>query len=236
MSVCTEPLTACDHATVILEVIVLDATDARAAADGGADRLELVTDMDQAGLTPSPATFDQVKTAVGLPVRVMLRDAPGYAARDLTALAATARELRRAGADEFVLGFLDPAGDVDLPAVRSILEALDGCRWTFHRALDHSRDRTSAWQAISELPGLDQVLTAGSPTGVPDGLPTLRADAAAGHAARILAGGALHTEHIAPLRAAGVRAFHAGSGVRPGATWSAPVDPALVSTWRSHLS
>ena len=114
-----------------------------------------------------------------------------------------------------MLGFLTQDGDIDRLAAESILEALDGCRWTFHRALDHSRNRTSAWQTITALPGLDQVLTAGSPTGVPDGLPTLRAEAAAGHAPRILAGGALHTGHLAPLLAAGVRAFHTGSGVRP---------------------
>lgn len=222
-------------ADAILEVIVLDATDARAAAQGGADRLELVSGIDQSGLTPSVATFVQVRAAVDLPVRVMLRDAPGYAPRDLTALAATARELRRAGADQFVLGFLDPGGDVDRPAVESILEAVDGCPWTFHRALDHSRNRTSAWQSITSLPGLDQVLTAGSPAGASDGLPALCAEAADGHAHRILAGGALHTAHIAPLRAAGVRAFHTGTGVRPGATWSTPVDPHLVGIWRDHV-
>jgi copper homeostasis protein len=220
----------------ILEVIVLDAADARAAAAGGADRLELVAGMEHGGLTPSVAAFTEVSTAADRPVRVMLRDAPGYAPRDLIALAQTTRQLRRAGADQFVLGFLDPAGDVDLPAMESILEALDGCRWTFHRALDHSRNRTSAWESITGLPGLDQVLTAGSPAGVPDGLPTLRAEAAAGRAGRILAGGALHTGHLAPLLAAGVRAFHTGTGVRPGGTWSTPVDPGLVGIWRDHLS
>jgi copper homeostasis protein len=207
----------------ILEVVVLDARAARAAAAGGADRLELVADSARAGLTPWIATFVEVSEAV---------DAP----RNLTALAATARELRRAGATEFVLGFLHPDGHVDRPAVESILEVLDGCPWAFHRALDHARNRTSAWRSISGLPGLDQVLTAGSPTGVADGLATLGAEAAAGHAHRILAGGALHTGHIAPLLAAGVRAFHTGTGVRRDATWSTPVDPALVGTWRDHPS
>jgi copper homeostasis protein len=219
---------------VILEVIALDATDARAAASGGADRLELVAGMDQGGLTPSVETFVEVRAAVDLPVRVMLRDCTGYAPSDLTALVSHARELRRVGADEFVLGFLDPAGDVDLAAVSAVLAVLDGCRWTFHRALDHSRNRTSAWQAITDLPGLDQVLTAGSPAGVPSGLPTLRAEAPA-ESSRILAGGALQIDHLAPLVEAGVRAFHTGSGVRAGGSWSSPVDAAMVATWRSHL-
>jgi hypothetical protein len=48
--------------------------------------------------------------------------------------------------------------------------------------------------------------------------------AGSGTAHRILAGGALRTGYIAPLLAAGVRAFHTGTGVRRDATWSTPVD------------
>ena len=68
----------CDDAAVpqsILEVIALDAADARAARDGGADRIELVADMRRQGLTPAVATFAAVRAAVGIPVRVMLRAA-----------------------------------------------------------------------------------------------------------------------------------------------------------------
>src|SRR3954471_6181385 len=80
----------CDDAAMpqsILEVIALDATDARAARAGGADRVELVADMRRQGLTPSIATFAAVRAAVDLPVRVMLRAEDGYALSDPAALA-----------------------------------------------------------------------------------------------------------------------------------------------------
>jgi copper homeostasis protein len=214
----------------ILEVIALDAVDARAAQEGGADRIELVAAMCRDGLTPDLETFAQVKAATDLPVRVMLRDQDGYGHSREAGLGARAAAFRRAGADQFVLGFLDARGAVEVP----LLEALDGCRWTFHRAVDHAADRAAALGAIRTLPGVDFVLTAGSPAGVGAGLEVLRAEAGRHSGPRILAGGGLRPEHVAPLRAAGVDAFHIGSGARRDG-WGAPVDARLVRAWRSLL-
>jgi copper homeostasis protein len=214
----------------ILEVIALTAADARAARDGGADRIELVTAMARDGLTPELETFERVRAATDLPVRVMLRDTDGYGRGAAAELDERAARFRRAGAREFVLGFLDARGAVDVP----VLEALHGCAWTFHRAVDHAADRAAALRAIRALPGVDQVLTAGSPAGVGAGLEVLRAEAARAAGPRILAGGGLRPEHVAPLRSAGVDAFHIGSGARRGG-WDAPVDAALVRRWRSLL-
>ncbi|PRY25649.1 copper homeostasis protein [Pseudosporangium ferrugineum] len=214
----------------ILEVIALTPADAVAAREGGADRVELVTDMRRQGLTPAIATYAAVREA-GLPVRVMLRGQDGYALGDAEGLVRAAAALREAGADEFVLGFLDAAGAVDLAAVEAVLTVIEGCRWTFHRAIDHAADRAAAWAALSGLPGLDCVLTAGGPDGVGAGLATLVAEA--GHRPRVLAGGGLRPGHVAPLLDAGVDAFHTGSAVRPGGRWDAPVDAALVRAWRA---
>jgi len=220
-------------AETILEVIALDAADARAARAGGADRIELVADMRRQGLTPSVATFAAVRAAVDLPVRVMLRATDGYALSDPDAMLDAAAGLRAEGADEFVLGFLDARGAVDPVAVKTVLGAIEGCRWTFHRALDHATDRAAARQALAGLPGLDCVLTAGGPATVEEGLATLTAEA--GSAPRVLAGGGLRRHHVAPLLAAGVDAFHTGSAVRPDGRWDAPVDSALVAAWRAAL-
>ncbi|KAA0923116.1 copper homeostasis protein CutC, partial [Streptomyces apricus] len=156
----------------VLEVIALDVEDAVAAEAGGADRLELVTDMAADGLTPPVAAFAGIRAAVGIPLRVMIRLADGFDAGDVRALARAARELRAAGAEEFVLGFLDAAGDPDLPALEAVLAELDGCRWTFHRAIDRAADRDALRKRIGDLPGLDTYLTAGAAGGVDEGLPT----------------------------------------------------------------
>ncbi|MCX5141960.1 MULTISPECIES: copper homeostasis protein CutC [unclassified Streptomyces] len=222
----------------VLEVIALDAEDAVAAQAGGADRLELVTDMAADGLTPSCATFAAIRAAVDIPLRVMLRVADGFAAGDVGILVRKARELRAEGADEFVLGFLDEGGHADLVAVERIVAGLDGCNWTFHRAIDRAADRDALRKSLADLPGLDTYLTAGSPAGVDDGIPTLLVEAARkgepGYEPQILVGGGLRLEHLPELLDAGIDAVHIGGAARPGG-WSGPVDAAAVREWRDVL-
>ena len=216
----------------LLEVIALDARDAVAAQEGGADRVELVADMAADGLSPSPATVAEVRAAVDIPVRVMLRLAGGFAPGDLGALVRRTVELKDAGAEEFVLGFLTADGVVDLPAVTRVVKAIDGEPWTFHRAIDHCADRAALRSAVAELPGLDGFLTAGAATGVDDGIATLVAEASGPQA--ILAGGGLGLTHLPRLREAGIDAFHIGSAVRPQG-WESPVSAEAVRTWRAAV-
>ncbi|MCX4973488.1 copper homeostasis protein CutC [Streptomyces sp. NBC_00620] len=222
----------------VLEVIALGVEDAVAAEAGGADRLELVTDMAADGLTPAVETFAGIRAAVDVSLRVMLRLADGFAAGDVDALVRVAGELRTAGADEFVLGFLDEHGGVDLTAVERIVAELDGCRWTFHRAIDRAADRDALRKQLADLPGLDAYLTAGSPDGVDDGLPTLLVEAARrgepGYEPQIMVGGGLRLDHVPQLRAAGIDAFHIGGAARPGG-WTGPVSAEAVGEWRRVL-
>ncbi|MFJ6012922.1 copper homeostasis protein CutC [Streptomyces sp. NPDC092952] len=222
----------------VLEVIALDAEDAVAAQAGGADRLELVTDMAADGLTPSCATFAEIRAAVDIPLRVMLRVADGFAAGDIEVLVAKAHELRAAGAEEFVFGFLDDRGRPDLVAVERLIAELDGCPWTFHRAIDRAADRDALRKRLADMPGLDTYLTAGSARGVDEGIPTLLAEAARkgqpGYEPQILVGGGLRLEHLPELLAAGIDAVHIGGAARP-LGWSGPVDAAAVREWRTVL-
>ncbi|MFF3765694.1 copper homeostasis protein CutC [Streptomyces sp. NPDC001922] len=222
----------------ILEVIALTAEDAVAARSGGADRLEVVTDMASDGLTPSREAFAEIRAAVDLPLRVMLRPQAGFGVADIRRLCGTAAELRAEGADAFVLGFLDHEGHPDLVAVEMLMAVIDGCPWTFHRAIDRAADRHALRTRIAALPGVDTFLTAGSPAGVDDGLPTLLAEAARsgdpGYEPRIMAGGGLRLDHLPTLRAAGIDAFHIGSAARPEG-WTAPVSAAAVEEWRAAL-
>ncbi|MFE8947579.1 copper homeostasis protein CutC [Streptomyces sp. NPDC007856] len=222
----------------VLEVIALDVEDAVAAQAGGADRLELVTDMAADGLSPAPATVARIRAAVDIDLRVMLRLADGFAAGDVDGLVRVAGGLREAGADQFVLGFLDADGVVHLAAVERVVQALDGCAWTFHRAIDRAADRDALRKQLADLPGLDTYLTAGAAGGVDEGLPTLVAEAGRrgepGYGQTLLVGGGLRLEHVPRLRAAGIDAFHIGGAARPSG-WEGPVFEGAVREWRRAL-
>ncbi|WP_122619621.1 copper homeostasis protein CutC [Streptomyces sp. Tu 4128] len=222
----------------VLEVIALDVEDAVAAQAGGADRLELVNDMAADGLTPSAETVAAIRAAVDIDLRVMLRLADGFAAGDVERLTRLAGRMREAGATEFVLGFLDPDGDVDLHAVERIAGVLHGCRWTFHRAIDRAANRDALRKQLGDFPGLDTYLTAGAAGGVDEGMTVLLAEARRrgepGYEQQLLVGGGLRLDHVPGLLAAGIDAFHIGGAARPSG-WAGPVSAEAVAEWRRVL-
>ena len=183
---------------------------------GGADRLELASWMEYSGFDPSVATFETIREAVSVPLRVMIRRREGFSAggvQGVAELVHTAEALRRAGADEFVLGWLDPDGTVDVEAVRAVLDALGGAKWTFHKAIDSTSNRAAVYDAIRKLPGLDTVLTSGGFQASGDGLDVLRGEAEHERSVggpRVLVGGGLAQDALPGLRGAGLDAFHVG--------------------------
>src|SRR5215218_5426095 len=92
---------------MLLEVIVQTVDDALAAQDGGADRLELVRDLDVGGLTPSMALVDAIQDATQLPLRVMVRENGGFTVGDgeLRTLRAAVAALAGRNVDGLVMGF-----------------------------------------------------------------------------------------------------------------------------------
>jgi len=222
----------------LLEVVVLHAADAERAEAGGADRLELTTSLTDR-LSPEPAVVGQVRRATSLPIRVMLRLRHGYSTdgAEVVRLKGLLNNYRAVGAEGVVLGFLNGHTEVDTAVVTEILSEHPDIRWTFHRAVDACISSNRAWRDLRGLPGLDQVLTAGSARSVSDGLDDLVARAQVDQFARrvIMAGGGLLPEHVPWLTRAGVRAFHIDASARPQGSAKAYVDPGLIRTWRSLI-
>ena len=158
----------------LLEVIVRHGADAERAEAGGADRLELVGTMEHDGLSPEPGLVEQVRAATSLPVRAMLRLREGFGTDggEMAHLKGLVSAYAAAGADGLVLGFLNAHTEIDVEVVTEVVaDAAVG--WTFHRAVDSCISTDRAWRELRRLPGLDQVLTAGSARGVSEGLDEL---------------------------------------------------------------
>jgi copper homeostasis protein len=222
----------------LLEVIVRHGADAQRAEAGGADRVELVGTMEHDGLSPEPGLVEQVRAATTLPIRAMLRLREGFGTDggEVAHLKGLVAAYESAGADGLVLGFLNSHTEIAVDVVTEVVaDARPG--WTFHRAVDSCISTDRAWRELRHLPGLDQVLTAGSARGVSEGLDELVERARADEFARrtIMAGGGLLPEHVPWLARAGVRAFHIGSSARPLGSWKAYVDADLVHTWRTLI-
>lgn len=149
---------------MLLEVCVDSLTSARAAAEGGADRLELCSALAVGGLTPYAALLRQIKQVCRLPVRCLMRPRAGdflYGEEEIQLLCEQMHTLREAGADGFVLGALTPEGDLDETAMVRLLAACEGLPATLHRCIDVAKDPEEVYRAAARL-GVDTVLTSGA--------------------------------------------------------------------------
>lgn len=215
---------------------VLHERDVPGAAEGGADRLLLAT---AEGRSPDLSLASSVLRESPVPVRVVLRLNDGHTTTggEFTRLAGLAGEYLALGAEGVVFGFLDDDLEVDVATCTALAEALPGVPWTFPEAVDACLDPRRTWRRLLELPGLDAVLSAGSPQGLQVGYDDLLALAQSGPriAELMLPGGGLVPEHVPWLARAGVRQFHVGPQVRPGATYKSYVDAGHVRAWRMLL-
>ena len=219
----------------LLQVAVCDESDARRAAEGGADRLLVVGEWRDQGYSPEPRMVARLTRQVDLPARPLLRLRAGFRTDggEVTRLVGLIASYLDSGAEGMVLGFLDGYLQPDVEVIQALI-ADGGWPWSFDRAIDHCLQQDAAWRIVAGQPNLDGIITAGSPEGVERGLDTLIARARKDPWARqvMVVGGGLAPEHVAWLSRAGVRAFQLDTQVRPGGDWSAPVDADLVRSWR----
>lgn len=147
----------------VLEICVDSLASARAAAQGGADRLELCSALLAGGLTPYEALLRQIKAESDIPVRCLMRPRAGdflYTPEELEMLRLQILQLKAAGADGFVIGCLTVDGELDMEAMKPLVEACGGKGITLHRCIDVSRDLKKTYLDAKAL-GIDTVLTSG---------------------------------------------------------------------------
>jgi copper homeostasis protein len=221
---------------LLLEVIVQTEADARAAEDGGADRLEVVRAIRAGGLTPPLPLVHAIARATSLPLRVMVRENAGYALEDgeLPVLCRAAAELAEAGVDGIVVGFAR-AGVIAIDDLSRVLEAAPGVRATFHRAFDTIDDPLGAIDSLARVAQIDRILTDGG-----GGSAQARCDRLHSYAARgagrlgIIAGSGVNDEALALFARTGcVREAHVGRAAREGGDPEGPVSATRVRRLRA---
>lgn len=186
-----------------LEVIVMSAAEARVAAAGGADRLELVRDLDTGGLTPELEIVREVTAAVSIPVRVMLRENASMSlanAAELKTLQTKAAQIQALPINGLVMGWVTSAGAVDVSSLEAVLAHAGQCPVTFHRAFEHLADPFAGIRVLKRFPQIDKILTNGGPGSWAERKQRLRAwsDTALPEI-HILVGGGLSDTEIADL-------------------------------------
>lgn len=198
---------------MILEICVDSLDSAITAARGGADRIELCSDLLEGGITPSAGLIQTVRKHLDIEVYVMIRPRGGdfvYTENELQVMEADLREVARLGADGVVLGALSQAGNIDLANTRRLVTAAKPMKVTFHRAIDMAIDPLQACEDVIAT-GAHRILTSGGCQKAMEGAPTIAqmAKITAGRIAMMVGSGINASTVKAIAQETGAQEFHA---------------------------
>lgn len=187
------------------EVCVDSIDSALAAERGGADRVELCSDLIEGGLTPSYGVLTVARERLRIGVMVMVRPRGGdfcYSEAEFAAMLHDVRMAKESGANGVVFGVLTPDGDVDAERTGRLVAEARPLPVTFHRAFDMTRDPFAALDTLVGL-GVDRLLTSGQEPSVLEGLELIaRLVERAGGRIIVMPGGGITDRNVGRIRAA----------------------------------
>ncbi len=160
-----------------IEICANSVESAVKAQEGGAYRVELCAGIPEGGTTPS---FGEMRMARQLlqetKLHVIIRPRGGdflYSQLEQEIMLHDIKVARQLGADGVVFGCLTAEGNVDIPAMKKLMNAVGDMNVTFHRAFDMCRNPKEALEDIIEL-GCTRILTSGLEANAFKGIPTLK--------------------------------------------------------------
>ena len=180
-------------------------------AEGGAECAELCEALEVGGVTPSYGTLSSCKDII--PTRVLIRCRPGnyiYNDDEVAIMCEDIKMVKNLGYEGVVIGALTADGDVDVPAVKKMMAAGEGMKFTFHRAIDACNNPLDAIETLISL-GFDKVLTSGCKPTAYDGIDVIREmQTLFGDRINIMAGGGINENNVERVvTATGIKNVHA---------------------------
>ncbi len=146
-----------------LEVCIDSVESAIIAQEGGADRLEICSNLVIGGTTPGVSQFKQIRKACDIDLNVLIRPRFGdflYTDAEFQMISDDIRMFRELGADGVVVGCLKADGSLDSDRMGALRKQAGPLQMTLHRAFDVCRDPAQALEDAVSL-GVDTILTSG---------------------------------------------------------------------------
>ena len=158
---------------IIREVCIESINQAKEAERLGADRLELCSNLHLDGLTPKIDDVYEVIKTIQIPVKVMVRCRGGNFSYDENETSKMEREVevfKSMGVQEIVLGALTSSNLIDQKATTRLVNRAFPMDVTFHKAIDDTCDILDQIGILSEINGINSILTSGGEKNAAEGV------------------------------------------------------------------
>jgi copper homeostasis protein len=221
---------------ILLEICLDSVESAVAAQQGGAHRVELCSNLDVGGTTPSFSLIEEVRKLISIKLHVMVRPRGGdfcYSAQEFELMKNDILRTKQLGADGVVFGILTKEKTIDSERCRRLVEIAKPMSTTFHRAYDEVTEPFYALEDIVAC-GVDRLLTSGQKVSATEGIELIALLVQkAGNRIAIMPGAGIHAGNINNIIAmTGVTEIHIGTA----ATKQQVVDKDLVRKLLKSIS
>jgi len=195
----------------ILEACVDSVESAVNSQKGGADRLELCSNLIIGGTSPSIELFKLVKQNVDIKINVLIRPRFGdflYSDYEFEIIKNEIELFKSYKANGVVIGVLNADAELDMERMEKLMNITDKMEVTLHRAFDMTKDPFKALRQAEKL-GIDTILTSGQKNSAKDGAELLNNLQNSTDKISIMVGGRVDCELIDTMsRHTNIKAYH----------------------------
>lgn len=196
---------------MIIEICANSYESAKAAQDGGANRIELCTDLSVGGLTPRRDLIREVVSELSIPVHVLIRPRSGgfvYSKNEFEIMLEDIAFSKKVGCAGIVSGALTQENTIDEKVTRQLIVASEGIEFTFHRAFDLVKNPSEAIETIMQF-GVTRLLSSGQQNNAIDGIEMLKQLKSLSEGKlQIMPGSGINSENALAFKKAGFEMIH----------------------------
>ena len=162
---------------MIKEACVETFEEAVLAEKLGANRIELCSELQFDGLTPSFELMQKTCSALKIPVMVMIRPRAGsfvYSEEEINQMKSEIDLAKKAGVFGVVFGLLTSDNKIDEKNTGILAEYAHPLPVTFHKAIDELENPVEGVLVLKKIDGIKRILTSGGKPTANEGQETIR--------------------------------------------------------------
>ncbi|MFS4466900.1 copper homeostasis protein CutC [Maribacter sp. 2210JD10-5] len=195
---------------MIVEVCANSLESALNAEKGGADRIELCSELGVGGITPSHGLIQLVVERLSIPVHVLVRPRSGhftYSEPEMEVLLKDIENCNNIGVSGIVTGVLNKDATINEQQMRTLVKAVKPLHFTFHRAFDWVPNPKAALAQLEDI-GVDTILTSGQSSNAEKGITLLKELGNHSEKITIMAGAGINATNVHWFKELGMKAIH----------------------------
>ncbi len=198
-----------------LEICTSSLVSAVHAEQGRADRVEVCENLAVGGVTPSVEFVKEVLAKTKIEAHILIRPRSGdfvFSNKEIDQMLLSVHAFKEMGVKGVVIGALDRYANLDLSAIKALMQAAEGLQITFHRALDISSEPGKLLKKLVDF-GFNRVLTSGQQPTALEGIRLLEEmQNQVGNHIDIMAGGGVNSANIQQIAIeTGLKNFHSSA-------------------------